>query len=140
MKIKHIFLLTIFIFCIVACRTSNTNFSFSNLNPDSDITNIPVNASYEMYSWQTEAKTWAFLVFENGTKITSSFKDISQDPNTIIGEENLYSFFQERARGTKIYWNLKNIKGCTLPDEQTTKEILKIAKEKGIIIEIIPHF
>lgn len=136
---KKLFLIPIFSLFFCACASNNSpRVAFSSLNPSTDITVKPSTTSYELYSWQTPSKTWAFSLLENGANITSSFEDISTNANTIIGLPALKQKLTIFPRGTKIYWNLKRIKGCSLPDEQIQTQILQDAKKLGITIEVIP--
>ena len=40
-------------------------------------------------------------------------------------------------RGTKVYWNLKRIKGFQMPDEKTIESIVSAAKKAGVSVEVI---
>ena len=105
---RYLFL-AVLLFSAVACTTPNGNkLSFSSLNPQTDISPANTTASYEMYSWYN-GQDWAYL------------------------KDKLL----EMPRGTKIYWNLKRIKGFQMPDEKTIESIVSAAKKAGVGVEVI---
>lgn len=133
---RYLFL-TVLFFAALACTTPNGNkLSFSSLNPQTDISPAAVTASYEMYSWYN-GQNWAYAIIENGAKLTSSFKQITEDDNIIVGSDYVKDKLLEMPRGTKIYWNLKRIKGFQMPEEKTVESIVGSAKKAGVNVEVI---
>lgn len=135
---KNILVILITVLFFTACYTPNGNkLAFSSLNPETDITPSARNSiSYEMYSWYN-GQDWAYSIFENGTRITSSFKSITEDNNIIVGTDYLKDKLLSMPRGTKIYWNLKRIKGFSMPDTKTVNGIINAANKAGVSVEII---
>ncbi|WP_428047711.1 hypothetical protein [Candidatus Proelusimicrobium excrementi] len=133
---RYLFL-AVLLFSAVACTTPNGNkLSFSSLNPQTDISPAKPTVSYEMYSWYN-GQDWAYAIIENGVKLTTSFKQITEDDNIIVGSAYLKDKLLEMPRGTKVYWNLKRIKGFQMPDEKTIESIVSAAKKAGVSVEVI---
>ena len=132
------FLLVVFTaLTLSACFTPNGNrVSFSSLNPQTDISPARPAASYEMYSWYN-GQDWAYAIFENGVKISSTFQEITQDNNIIVGSRYAQEKLLEMPRGTKVYWNLKRIQGFQMPDQNTVDDIVRSAKKSGVTVEVI---
>ncbi len=131
------FILMLLVLTTVACTTPNgRKFTFSSLNPATDISPVNPAISYELYSWYN-GQDWAYAILENGVKLTSSFKDITQDNNIIVGTSYVQDKILEMPRGTKVYWNLKRIKGFQMPDEKTVSTLVNAAKKAGVTVEII---
>lgn len=135
---KNILFVLTAVLLFAACYTPNGNkFNFSSLNPETDIPATGRNlTSYEMYSWYN-GHDWAYSVFENGTRLMTSFKSITEDDNIIVGTNYLEDKLLSMPKGTKIYWNLKRIKGFSMPDRDTVEHIISAAKQAGISIEVI---
>jgi hypothetical protein len=110
-------------------------FQVSSLNPTTDISAPMSTVSYEMYSWPGKLE-WNYAVFEPATRI-SSFAEITGGDNTIIGTEALITSLAQMPKGTKVYWNLKRIKGFSLPDERTLGKIVTAAQKAGVDLEVI---
>lgn len=120
-----------------ACFTPNGNrISFSSLNPQTDISPASPASSYEMYSWYN-GQDWAYAIFENGVKISSTFQEITQDDDTIVGTRYVLDKLLEMPRGTKVYWNLKRIQGFQMPSQETVNDIVRSAKKAGVTVEVI---
>ena len=130
---KYYLTLICAIFLLAAC--GKTNFQVSSLNPVTDINAPAVFASYEMYSWHT-GNDWAFSIFETATKV-STYADITQRDDTVEGADEAIVRLSELPRGTKVYWNLKRIKGFALPDNNTMGKIVNAAQKAGIDVEVI---
>lgn len=131
------FFLAVSVLAALACTTPNGHkLSFSSLNSQTDISPANPTVSYEMYSWYN-GQDWAYAVIENGVKLTSSFKQITEDDNIIVGSAYVKDKLLEMPRGTKIYWNLKRIKGFQMPDEKTVESIISAAKKAGVTVEVI---
>lgn len=135
---KNILFLLSTVLIFAACYTPNGNkLAFSSLNPQTDIPVAGSNSvSYEMYSWYN-GQDWAYSIFENGTRITTSFKSITQDNNVIVGTDYVKDKILSMPKGTKIYWNLKRIKGFSMPDSKTVNGIISAANKAGITVEVI---
>lgn len=129
--------LSLFLFSVIACTLPGGNkLTFSSLNPATDISPATPATSYELYSWHN-GQDWAYAILENGVKLTSSFKEITEDNNIIVGTSHVQDKILEMPRGTKVYWNLKRIKGFQMPDEKTVATLVNAAKKAGITVEII---
>jgi len=135
---KNILFALTAVLVFAGCYTPNGNkLVFSSLNPETDIPVTGRNSvSYEMYSWYN-GQDWAYAIFENGTKITTSFKSITEDNNVIVGTDYLKDKILSMPKGTKIYWNLKRIKGFSMPDDKTVNGIINSASKNGISVEVI---
>ena len=135
---KNILFLLSTVLIFAACYTPNGNkLAFSSLNPQTDIPVAGSNSvSYEMYSWYN-GQDWAYSIFENGTRITTSFKSITQDNNVIVGTDYVKDKILSMPKGTKIYWNLKRIKGFSMPDSKIVNGIISAANKAGITVEVI---
>lgn len=130
-------LLAVLALSLSACSTPRGNkVSFSSLNPQTDITPARAAVSYEMYSWYN-GQDWAYAIYENGVKISSSFQEITQDNDIIVGSRYALDKLLEMPRGTKVYWNLKRIKGFQMPDQDTVEDIVRSAKKAGVTVEVI---
>ena len=130
---KHFLTLACAVLMLAGC--GKTNFQVSSINPESDISAPMATASYEMYSWHT-GLNWAYAVFETATKV-STFAEISQRNDTIIGTDEIIVRLSQLPRGTKVYWNLKRIKGFSLPDNKTIEKVVSAVQKAGINIEVI---
>ena len=130
---KYFLTLVCAVFLLAAC--GKTNFQISSINPDTDISAPAAAASYEMYSWHT-GHNWAYSVFETATKV-STFADISQRDDTVIGTDEVIDRLMQLPRGSKVYWNLQRIKGFSLPDQKTRDKVVNALQRAGINIEVI---
>lgn len=127
-------LLLLVLFVFAGCTQGI--FRTSSLNPQTDISGVQSHSSYEMYSWYN-GQDWAFALFENGTKITSSFADITDSNDIVVGVEPAAEKIFSLPRGSRVYWNLKRIKGFSLPDENAISKIVTGAKKNGVFVEVI---
>ncbi len=124
---------------LCACAGINDKMSFKFAVPETDNDALGFQkstASYELYSWKTGSE-WAFSLFENGSRLTASFKSISTGNDVIIGPEQLMQDILALPQNTRIYWNLKRIKGFKLPPQDLLNKIVSEAKKSGIVIEVI---
>jgi hypothetical protein len=118
------------------CACAASRFEVSSLNPISDISAPASQSSYEMYSWHN-GLDWAYSLFEIATKV-SSFADITHRDDTVIGTDYFIDRLMRLPRGAKVYWNLKRIKGFTLPEQKIIEKLLAAARRGGITVEVIP--
>ncbi|MDR0645870.1 MAG: hypothetical protein LBG46_02530 [Elusimicrobiota bacterium] len=133
MKAKLLYICLTFSFA-AGCGPG-AGFQISSINPSTDISAPAAAAAYELYSWPHE-DTWAYAVFESATKI-SSREYIMKDNLVSYGTDAFIEELIRLPRGAKVYWNLKRIKGFSLPDEKTREKILHAARKANINIEII---
>jgi hypothetical protein len=137
---KKVFLIICSAVIMCACASSGDRFDFKFAVPqgsDDALGFQKSGESYEMYSWETESGAWAFALFENGSRITASFKSISTGEDVIVGVEPLMEKILALPQNTRIYWNLKRIKGFKLPSKEAVNKAVADAKKNGIIIEVI---
>jgi hypothetical protein len=132
---KRRLLAVYFTFLFAAGCGPGTGFQISSINPHTDISNPAVAAAYELYSWPHE-DTWAYIFFESATRI-SSREDILKDNLVSYGTDAFIEELIQLPKGTKIYWNLKRIKGFSLPDIKARDKIVYAAKKANINIEVI---
>ena len=118
------------------CACAAPRFQVSSLSPVSDISAPAPQSSYEMYSWHN-GRDWGYSLFETSTKV-SVFADITRRDDTVIGTDYFIDRLLQLPRGTKVYWNLKRIKGFSLPEQKVIEKVLAAARRGGIIIEVIP--
>jgi hypothetical protein len=118
------------------CACATPRFEVSSLNPVSDISAPAPQSSYEMYSWHN-GLDWSYSLFESATKI-SSFTDITQRDDIVIGTDYFIDRLLQLPRGAKVYWNLKRIKGFTLPEQKVIEKVLSAARRGAITVEVIP--
>ncbi len=116
------------------CET--VNFAVSSINPATDIPTQHEITSYELYSWYLGSDKWAFVLFESATRVPA-FEEIATSPNAVVGAEPMAEKLLALAPGTKVYWNLKKIKGVTLPDQQIINTLQTAARRRGISLEVI---
>ncbi|MDR1123379.1 MAG: hypothetical protein LBL61_01975 [Elusimicrobiota bacterium] len=117
------------------CACAAPRFEISSLNPVSDISAPAPQSSYEMYSWHN-GLDWGYSLFETATKV-SSFAEITQRDDIVIGTDYFIDRLLELPRGAKVYWNLKRIRGFSLPDQKTVEKVLSAARRAGIAVEVI---
>ena len=130
---KYYLTLACAVLFLAAC--GQINFQASNINPVTDISAPAIADSYEMYSWYAGDK-WAFSIFDTATKV-STFADITQSEDTVIGTDEAIARLSQLPRGTKVYWNLKRIKGFALPDQKIMGKIVNALNKAGIEVEVI---
>jgi len=131
---KHIILVLSF-FALGGCYAS-TGLNVANLAQQQDIIEPRTgSASYEMYSWYN-GQDWVYALFETATGI-STFADITASPDTLVGTDNAAESLKTLPRGTKVYWNLKRIKGFTLPTQNFIDKLALTAKKAGVELEVI---
>jgi hypothetical protein len=133
MKFKLLYVFFAFLFS-AGCGPGS-GFQISSINPNTDISAPAPSAAYELYSWQHE-NTWAYVLLESATRI-SSREDILKDNFISYGTDAFIEELVQLPKGTKVYWNLKRIKGFSLPDQKTQGKISYAAKKANINIEII---
>lgn len=132
---KHLFLL-ISLFILGGCYATTDNLGLGDITQPQELTAPRASgASYEMYSWYN-GQDWAYALFETATGI-STFTDITSSPDIIVGMENIAQSVKTLPRGTKVYWNLKRIKGFTLPAQDAVDKLTSVAKKSGIQMEVI---
>lgn len=131
---KHILILSALLFITAGCG-AGSGFQVSALNSQPDLAAPTSNASYELYSWNNNIN-WGFALFETATRI-SSYAEITNSPDTIIGLEPMLEKLTELPKGTKVYWNLKRINGFSLPDQKTIEKVQSAAKKNFIHLEVI---
>ncbi len=137
MKKTFLIICSVLLLCACAAIDDKMSFKFAIPETDDDALGFQKSAlSYELYSWKTGPE-WAFSLFENGSRLTASFKSISAGDDVIIGPEQLMQDILALPQNTKIYWNLKRIKGFKLPPQDLLNKIVLEAKKSGIIIEVI---
>jgi len=90
---------------------------------------------YELYSWKTNAG-WAFLLLD-ATNTLSTFEDITSQPDTSYGEDEFIEKLKTLPKSEEIFWNLKRMKGFSLPPDGTIAKIDKFCDKKGIKLEVI---
>ncbi len=127
----------LFLLCsiIVFAGCSGMNFGVSSLNPQTDVPTVQTSASYELYSWHN-GQDWAFSLFQDATKVPT-FAELTDDADTIIGVEPMAEKLLALPAGTKVYWNLKRIKGTSLPDNKIIEKLRTAAKKKRVQLEVI---
>lgn len=130
---KHLLLL-LSLFILGGCYS--TTLGVADISQPQELTAPRASgASYEMYSWYN-GQDWSYALFETATGI-STFGDITASPDIIVGTENVTETVKTLPRGTKVYWNLKRIKGFTLPSQDVMDKLLSTAKKSGIQMEVI---
>ncbi|MDR0953721.1 MAG: hypothetical protein LBM71_06085 [Elusimicrobiota bacterium] len=120
-----------------ACSPGKTgpHFQISSINPQTDISAMPNRSSYELYSWHN-GQNWAYSLLPSATTI-ASYKDITQASTVIVGTDYMLESLTKLGRGAKVYWNLKKIKGFSLPDQKVVDGVKQAAKKDGITLEVI---
>jgi hypothetical protein len=132
---KKFFTLFVLVFYFTACGPGS-GFQVSSLSPQTDIAPPPVTgATYELYSWYN-GQDWAYSLFESATKV-SSFAEITNSNDIIIGTQTIADHLLQLPKGSKVYWNLKRIKGFSFPDYKTVERVQSTAKKAFIQLEII---
>jgi len=112
-----------------------SGFQVSSINPQSEISAPANNTAFELYSWYGDSG-WNYVLFETATKI-SSFADLAGGDDTIIGTDEMIDRLTQLPKGTKVYWNLKRIKGFSLPDKKVLDKVFNAASKADIQLEII---
>lgn len=132
---KHLILL-ISLFILGGCYATTDNLGIADITQPQELTAPRAGgASYELYSWYN-GQDWAYALFETATGI-STFTDITSSPDIIVGMENIAQSVKTLPRGTKVYWNLKRIKGFTLPSQDDVDKLTATAKKSGVQMEVI---
>jgi hypothetical protein len=131
---KRLLFLAVCLIFIAACGPGS-GFQVSSINPQTDISKQPSNASYEMYSWYN-GQNWAYAFFEQATRVYS-FNDITSSNEIIIGDDAALDALLTLPRGSKVYWNLQRIKGFVLPEREVVEKFRLAAKRRYIHLEVI---
>lgn len=130
-------ILALSLFALSGCYYATEDIGAAQLAPQEDITQprSSSSVSYEMYSWYN-GQDWAYALHETATGI-SSFADITNDPNTTVSTDNAIEALRLLPRGAKVYWNLKRIKGFSLPAQPVVDKVVSSAKKVGVTVEVI---
>ena len=131
---RYFLIFSVLIF-FTACGPGS-GFQVSSLNPQTDISAPVSGSAFELYSWYVDG-SWHYVLFETATRITS-FADLTGGDDTIIGTDEMTDRLLQLPRGAKVYWNLKRIKGFSLPDRKVLEKASNAAAKADIHLEIIP--
>ncbi len=132
---KHLIIL-ISLFILGGCYATTGSLGLEDITHPQELTAPRSSgASYEMYSWYN-GQDWAYALFETATGI-STFTEITTSPDIMVGMQNIADSIKTLPRGTKVYWNLKRIKGFNLPAQNDVDKLTSAAKKSGVQMEVI---